>query len=257
MGAGTLGWLQSAVNAEEIKLAALIDQAPQAHALIPALRSALAAQDAVQLLTDYEASFTKTEKIGRSIITSKLQLKVRHEPYSVYVKYLDPHAGREAIYIAGRNDNKVIVHDTGLASLVGTLKLDPTSSTAMNENRYPINRIGMKLLVETIMGMWLTQAKKNATGITVNNYPNSKIGDQSCQAIETVLAQPIGTESFHTTRLYIDSTTKLPVRLQQYAFPERRGQKPVLVEDYLYQNVKTNIALTDIDFDPNNPRYGY
>ena len=35
------------------------------------------------------------------------------------------------------------------------------------------------------------------------------------------------------------------------------GQKPVLVEDYLYQNLKTNVGLPDIDFDPANPKYGY
>ena len=78
-----------------------------------------------------------------------------------------------------------------------------------------------------------------------------------CQTIETVLAQPLGTNSFQTTRLYIDLATKLPIRVQQFAFPDRRGQKPVLVEDYLYQNVRSNISLAEIDFDSRNPRYGY
>lgn len=257
MGAGALGWMNSPGLADDTKLAALIDEAPQSHVLIPALRTALASLDALKVITDYESIFIKTEKIGRSTITSKMQLKIRHEPFSVYVKYLDPHEGREAIYVHGKNDGKVVVHDTGLASLAGTLKLDPLGSTAMGENRYPIYKVGMRLLVETIMSVWVNQSKQNAGGITVNNYPNSKIGDQACQAIETVLTLPIGTESFQTTRLYFDSTTKLPVRLQQYAFPERRGQKPVLVEDYLYQNVKTNVGLTEMDFDANNPRYGY
>ena len=257
MGTGALGCLITPVFAEETKLAALIDEAPQAHVLIPALRSAVASLDALKAINDYEANFTKTEKVSRSTITSKILLKVRHEPFSVYVKYLDPHAGREAIYVHGSQENKVVVHDTGLASLAGTLRLDPNSSTAMNENRHPIFMIGMKLMVETLIGVWVSHAKQSEGGITVNNYPNSKIGDQSCHAIEAVLTLPIGTNSFQTTRLYIDSVTKLPVRLQQYAFPERRGQKPTLVEDYLYQNVKTNISLTDVDFDSNNPRYGY
>jgi len=257
LGASALGVLNKPSFAEEIQLAALIDQAPQAHVLIPALRVALTALDAVKLLAGYEASFTKTELVGRASLTTKMQLKVRHEPFSVYVKYLDPHAGREAIYVTGGHDNKVVVHDTGLASLVGTLKLDPNSSTAMDENRYPINSIGMKKLVETIIGVWVAQAKQNAAKMTVNNYPNSKIGDQSCQTVESVLAQPIGANSYQTTRMYIDTATKLPVRVQQYAFPVRRGQKPMLVEDYLYQNLKTNISLTDADFDPHNPRYGY
>ncbi len=257
LGVGALGGLIPSVGAEDLQLAALIDQASQTHALIPALRAALAAQDAVKQLKDYEASFSKTELVGRKTITTKMLLKVRHAPFSVYLKYLDPHAGREAIYVTGQNSNQVVVHDTGIASLVGTLKLDPASSTAMDENRYPITKAGMQGLVEAVMGTWLSQVKQDATGITVNNYPNSKIGEQSCHTLETVLAQPVGTDSYQMTRLYIDSTTKLPVRVQQYAFPARRGQKPMLVEDYLYQNIKTNIALTDVDFDSNNPKYGY
>ena len=257
MGAGTVSLLHHPIRAEEVKLAALIDQAPQAHVLIPALRAALEAQDAARALMDYEASFTKTELVGRKSLTTRMHLKVRHAPFSVYLKYLDPHAGREATYFAGRNKNQVVVHDTGLASLVGTLSLEPTSPTAMDENRYPITKAGVQNLIETVMGQWLAQAKENVAGITVNLYPNSKIGDQACHTVETVLAQPVGTESFQTTRLYIDSATKLPVRVQQFAFPNRRGQKPVLVEDYLYQNIRSNISLGDIDFDPQNSRYGY
>ena len=257
IGVGAIGLVQSTTTAEEVKLATLIDQAPQTHALIPALRTALVAVDAVRLLTDYEADFTKVELVGRKTLTTRMRIKVRHEPFSVYVKYLEPHAGREAIYVTGSQGNKVVVHDTGLAALVGTLTLDPTSSTAMDENRYPITKVGIKNMIETVMDVWLAQAKQNASGITVNNYPNSKIGEQACQAIETILAQPIGTDSFQMTRLYIDAATKLPVRVQQYAFPSRKGQKPTLVEDYLYQNVRTNLALANIDFDPKNPKYGY
>ncbi len=256
-GVGALSLFRQSAHAENVQLAALVDQAPQTHVLIPALRTALAAQDAVKALTDYDASFTKTELIGRKSLTTRMHLKVRHAPLSVYLKFIDPNAGREAIYVSGKNSNQVVVHTTGLAALVGTLSLDPTGSTAMEDNRYPITKAGMLSLVESVMGQWLAQVKQNATGISVNNYPNSKIGDQPCQTIETVLAQPMGTNLFQTTRLYIDAATKLPIRVQQYAFPDRRGQKPVLVEDYLYQNVRSNISLTDIDFDSKNPRYGY
>ncbi len=256
-GTGMLGWFARHGNAEEIKLAALIEQAPQTHSLIPALRAALLAKDAVQALADYETVFTKTEMVSRQTLTTRMLLKVRHAPFSIYLKYLDPHAGREAIYVTGQNNNQVVVHDTGLAALVGTLSLDPTSSTAMDGNRHPITQAGMLKLVETVMGQWLEYAQKNVSGMTVNHFPNAKMGDQSCQTIEAILAQPVGANSYQTTRLYMDAASKLPVRVQQYAFPTRRGQKPVLVEDYLFQNIRANLSLADIDFDPHNPRYGY
>lgn len=256
-GAGALGLLGRGVQAEEVQIAAMIDQAPQTHALIPALRIAMKSLDAAKALTDYEATLTKTEQVGREILTAKLQLKVRHSPYSVYIKYLEPGAGREAIYVTGRNQGLVAVHGTGLQALVGTLNIDPLSSTAMAENRYPITKAGMVVMTESLMEQWITLAKGEAAGVTVNNYPNAKIGTQACQTIEVVLAQPIGSSSYQTSRLYVDSVSGLPIRVQQYAFPTRRGQKPVLVEDYLYQNLKTNIGLAEIDFDPANPKYGY
>ncbi len=101
-GAGALGLMGRGARAEEVQIAALIDQAPQTHALIPALRTAMKSLDAAKALTDYEATLTKTEQVGREILTAKLQLKVRHSPYSVYIKYLEPGAGREAIYVTGR-----------------------------------------------------------------------------------------------------------------------------------------------------------
>lgn len=256
-GAGALGLLGRGALAEEVQIAALIDQAPQTHALIPALRTAMKSLDAAKSLKDYEAAFTKTEQVGRENLTAKLHLKVRHAPFSVYIKYLEPHAGREAIYMTGRNQGLVAVHETGLAALVGTLNLDPVGSTAMNENRYPITKAGMVEMTESLMEQWIVLAKGDAAGVTVNNYPNAKIGTQACQTVEVILAQPIGSSSYQTSRLYVDTASGLPIRVQQYAFPTRRGQKPVLVEDYLYQNVKTNVGFADIDFDPANPKYGY
>lgn len=256
-GGAILGWMSGLVRGEEPQLAALIDEAPQSHVLIPALRMALSARDAILAVADYEAIFHKTELVGRKTNTSRMQVKLRHAPFSVYVKYLEPHAGREAIYVSGSYDHKVIVHDTGLASLAGTLKLDPQGSTAMDGNRYPITRVGMQHLVSAVIDQWLALAKSNASGVTVNHYPNAKIGEVSCSTIETVLSQSNTPGAFQTTRLYIDAATRFPIRVQQYLFPSRRGQKPVLAEDYLYQQIKTDIGLAQIDFDPSHPQYGY
>jgi len=59
------------------------------------------------------------------------------------------------------------------------------------------------------------------------------------------------------TRLYIDKSTNLPVRVQQYGWPTKRKGTPELVEDYYYTNIRTNTGLTDADFNPKNPAYNY
>ena len=75
------------------------------------------------------------------------KMKVRHEPFSVYMHFDEPHAGREVIFVEGRNNNNLLVHEAGFASLIGTLELEPTGSQAMAENRYPITKAGIQKMI--------------------------------------------------------------------------------------------------------------
>ena len=79
-----------------------------------------------------------------------MSMKARTRPRSVYLKFRQPAAGREAIYVEGRNDGKVLAHDVGLGRLIaGTLHLDPDGSRAMEDCRHPITEAGIGPLLET------------------------------------------------------------------------------------------------------------
>ena len=79
-------------------------------------------------------------------------LKIRHKPFSVYLKFLAPDGvrGQEAIYVEGQNDGRLWVHR---GPLLGTLSLRPDSPAAMNRGRYPITEIGLVNLVRRLMDM--------------------------------------------------------------------------------------------------------
>ena len=67
---------------------------------------------------DYSAVVVKQERIGDKLIQTVMFAKVREEPFSVYLYFLDRSddkgiKGREVIYVQGRNDNKLIVHTPG------------------------------------------------------------------------------------------------------------------------------------------------
>ena len=47
----------------------------------------------------------------------------------------------------------------------------------------------------------------------------------------------------------------LPVKAERYGWPRSAGEKPPLLEDYSYTNVKINQKLADADFDP--ATYGF
>ena len=88
-------------------------------------------------------------------------------------------------------------------------------------------------------------------------YPNAKIGSLECRVVQTSHAKKNSKAKFHMTRLYIAKKSGLPVRVEQFAYPTKTGSKPLMLEQYTYLGVKTNVGLKAIDFDTRNPKYDY
>ena len=229
-------------------------RAASKHALTPAIRFATAAQTAAEGLSDYSATLIKRERVNGELKEGRMLLKFRPTPTSVYLKFITPHEGREVIYVEGRNGGNMLVHETGLASLMGTLKVDPKGSLALKESRHPVTSIGMEMMARKVATQWNVERVLPAPEIKF--YPNATLGKTDCKVVETTHAVPNELLKAQRTRLYVAKDTGLPVRVQQYAFPSR-GQKPVLVEDYTYTDVRTNLGMGAIDFNTKNPNYGF
>ncbi|MCA9061305.1 MAG: DUF1571 domain-containing protein, partial [Planctomycetaceae bacterium] len=211
--------------------------------------------DKVTELSGYEATFVKREVVGSSLLSQELQMKVRHEPFSVYLYFKNPHEGREVIFVEGKNNNNLLAHETGFASLIGTLELSPDGSQAMSENRYPVTKAGMANMLTAILEQWEDESKFGECD--VKYYPSAKIGESTCKVIESTHPTPRKQFRFHITRVWIDSETGRLVRIQQFGFPPNDKAKPPVMEDYTFTNVKADVRLTDRDFDVNNPKYNY
>lgn len=225
------------------------------HPLTPAIRHAQVCLEKVNAIPGYECTFSKKEVVGSELVSQTMKMKVRHEPFSVYMFFLEPARGREVIFVDGRNDNKLQVHETGLASLIGTLSLAPEDSRVMAENRYPITRAGMSNMVQTVIGQWQTESQFGETD--VKYFEDAKVGDYKCRVIESSHPQPRRQFPFHMTRLWIEEKSGLAVRVQQFGFPKKKDAKPPVVEDYAFTAIKPEVRLTDRDFDTNNPGYNY
>ncbi len=117
-----------------------------------ALRAIEDCQTRYDSVHDYVCTFSKRERIdGRLTTLHVMSMKVRTRPSSIYLKFRQPSPGREAIYIAGRNEGKVLAHDVGLKRLLaGTLTLEPTCEMAMEDCRHPITHAGIGPLLDTI-----------------------------------------------------------------------------------------------------------
>ncbi|MEW4490813.1 DUF1571 domain-containing protein [Thalassoglobus sp. JC818] len=253
LGAGIL--VGNQIFADPTRIASKVAETPSSHPLAPALQMGTKALESLDGVKDYTADFAKRELIGRKLLDSQIKLKLREDPFSVYLKILKPVAGREALYVAGQHDGKMKAHDVGFAGLAGTLSLDVNGSFAMSENRYPITMAGMKTMASKVLEQWLNDLQY--TDLDVNYYPNARIGQTSCKAIETIHRQHPKDVKFQMTRLYVEQERGLPIRVQQYEFPGIRQTNPVLAEDYLYSNIKLNAGLTDKDFSLTNPEYNF
>lgn len=246
----------------QTKVARSDGSADAKHALSPAIR--LARQSAKQLegVSDYTALFRKMEIVKGKRFAHTMRMKFRSKPFSVYLYFQGTNEGQEVLYVDGQNNGNLLAHAGGVKRLAGTLPLKPTSERAMREGRYPITRIGIAKMVEAVIAQWETELRYD--GIKLNFYPDAKLFDpgkqfapMQCKVLESRHLRRRRGVAFQITRLYIDKKTNLPVRVEQYGFPVQRGGKPVLLEEYTYWNVRTNVGLKDVDFDRKNPAYKF
>jgi hypothetical protein len=208
---------------------------------------------------DYSAILLKRESDEGTLgDPQRLLVKVRHQPFSVYVYFYDPsdRRGDEAIYVAGSNDGNLLAHTTGITgSLLGTLALKPDGIVAMEGQRHPLTEVGILNLCRRI-----AQAAEKGledAACQVEMVPGQKVGDRNCRCIHVRNPDDRQRFLFSQWRVYVDDEWDLPIRFEAYDWPVEANTEPPLAEVYTYTRLKLNNGLTDMDFDVRNPRYGY
>ncbi|MCU0978805.1 MAG: DUF1571 domain-containing protein [Pirellulaceae bacterium] len=230
------------------------------HALQPVLAWAKGAAARIEKeVPDYSAILLKRESLDGVLgDPQRILLKVRHEPFSVYVYCYDPadRRGEEAIYVAGRNDGNLLGHTTGITgALLGTMSLKPDGAIAMDGQRHPLTEIGLLNLCRRIAQV--AEKGVNFPHCKVETSHDQKIGDRACRCIQIRNPDDRQQFLFSQLRIYIDDELDLPIRFEGYDWPAEPQGDPPLAEQYTYAKLKLSAGLTDTDFDVRNPRYGY
>jgi hypothetical protein len=209
-------------------------------------------------IPSYTYTLRKQERVDGVLLKPQtLNTKIRHDPFSVYLRFTAPEdiEGKEAIYVEGQNDGHLIGHGVGLQALLGRQKLDPRGSFAMMGNRNPITESGKKNL--------LTRLKKFMEADYFDELFEARLGKaaevdgRACHAFE--LHNIVRRDNMPLARSIttFDDKWGLPVRFQRYFWPGTAAREPILVEDYTYLKVNLDAKLTDKDFDPDNPDYDF
>lgn len=236
----------------------LITRQPNEHPLAPAIRWARTGLTQIEQVQDYSATLVKRERIdGQLGEAQHMFIKVRHEPFSVYLNFLGPSSvkGQEVIFIEGRNDGQMWAHGTGYQRMLGTLSLDPNGLIAMRGNKYPITEIGLANLLRRLVAIGEREMQYGECDVRV--YRGAKLNDRLCTCLE--FAHPVPRKEFlyNVARIFIDDELNLPIRFESYDWPEKPGGKPQLNEEYTYLNLTINNGYTDADFDIANSEYKF
>jgi hypothetical protein len=192
--------------------------------------------------------------------------KVRHArtdnqaavPFGVYLGFLKPDSvrGREVIFVEGRNEGKMIAHEGGIKGrFLPTVNLMPTSTLAMRGNRYPITEVGIMTLTRRLIEKGERDRKQGDCHVRLVN--GATVRDRACTMLEVIHHDQKPQYDFHLARVFLDRELNMPIRYEAYGWPANSGDAPPLLEEYTYMDVKINVGLTDVDFDPTNTHYRF
>lgn len=232
--------------------------APSDHPLAIPVKLARRALNIVEQYAGHEVVLAKRERVnGRLADYSYVAMKVRHEPMSVYAHFLGPAAvqGREAIFVEGKNGGNILGHGTGLEALIGTIPIDPSGSLAMQGSRFPVSMVGIKNLLELLI--FIGEREMAYGECEVTYFQPARVDSRPCTCIE--IHHPVRRDYFTCclTRIFIEHATKLPIRVEQYDWPDQPGREPILLGEYTFLQIELTDDLTDLDFDPYNPAYHF
>jgi hypothetical protein len=218
-----------------------------------------------QHVKDYTCTLVKRERVGGRLSDFEiLSMKLRHgkveqgkvvTPLAVYVRFLAPAElrDREALYVEGRNDGKIIARRGGLRLPYVTAAVDPTGELAMQGNHYPVTEIGFKNLLQRLIEV--AREDMHNGECEVKYYPGAKINGRLATMIE--VTHPVRRPHFlfSVARIFVDDELQLPIRYASYDWPAEAGGQPQLIEEYTYLDLKLNVGLSDWDFDHRNESY--
>lgn len=199
-------------------------------------------------LNSYSCILNKKELIGEKIREQRNIIFKYKKPLSFYMKWTEgSEKGTEAIYVYGKYKNKLVVHIGGYLKFIN-VSVDPKGRLAMRNNRHSI--------LESHMGHIIQLMQKNYKTALINNELKISFeGNELFDEKNTLLYKAIFPENKnyygHIILINIDEELSLPVRIRVY------GWKKELMEWYEYTKLKVDTGLSEIDFDIENPAYGF
>ncbi len=215
-------------------------------------------------IPDYTATFFKRESIDDELGDGQvIKLKVRHQPFSVYMKWLVGDKGQEVLYVDGENDGKMVVHAGGWKQRLPALKLDPEGSLALSAARYPVTKSGILKLSLQLLADRRNDLERPSQ-VRCRMICDQKFDERDCYCFIIDFDSPQVSELYRKSIVHIDCEWSLPVSVVNYAWPDSEEEiaaaeldEQTLIEHYSFSDVQFHSRLADTDFDRKNSAYKF
>jgi hypothetical protein len=199
----------------------------------------------------YTARFLRQEVVG-GVLRPAEEARLKYQrPGRIYLRWLaGPPAGRQILFVPGRDGDRALVHEPGLPARLFTVLLAPDSPRVLRESRHPITDIGLGRLVELIAGD--VRRAQGRGDLSASDEGVRREAAGTVRRVVLVLAGGVGA-GYHAARVVVDVAVDhgLPVEV---ALHDAGGER---LAWYAYRDLVLDAALTEEDFDPDNPAYGF
>lgn len=203
-------------------------------------------QDAVYILH-------RREWVDSALQPQQLMAVKWRRPRDVYLRWVgDIHAGREVLYSPGANGGLVFV---SVGSMVPTLTLEPTSSVLMRGQRHGLSDVGPSFPVKMVMAdLGRATANPDHPARAIDLGLRTVVGEQA-RCFHAYLPRHLDPQYYaEEAEICVGTRLHLPVSFKVWEQAEGRLQ---LVEDFAFEGMRVNVGLTDADFTPEHPDYGF
>jgi len=220
------------------------------------------AEAVLKSMPGYTATFSKQEIVAEELTDEQvMQVKIRHEPFSVYMKWTTGHKGRQLLYVSGENKGRMLVKLGGWKKRLPALKLDPSGKLAMKESRYPITKAGLLELVRESLAIRRGDMGKGA-GVKCQLVENHEFDARPCYAFVVEYADRSTSQRYRKSEMLIDRELGVPVMVRNFGWPAEgfAGEvtdESTLVEFYTYRDIKFQSEVAGGDFDRGNKAYRF
>lgn len=219
----------------------------------------------VEAMPGYSVNFYKQERVDGSLLDGQMvRMKIRHEPFSVYMKWITGDKGRELLYVDGQNEGKMLVHAGGWkARLVPALKLDPCGSIAMRESRHPCKMAGIKAMLQKMLEDRLKDLV-HADHCDYRMVDDQLFDERPCTAFQVEHFVREYSPTYRKSVYFFDKASDIPVFVKNHGWaPEGSEVDPAtldeetLIEHYTFTELDTETQLASADFDRENRKYKF